>query len=171
MIRGRFGGKAARLAAGLMVASALAFAACGDDDDDEGSADTEAAETTEETTTDETGSAEEITVTATEYDFELSAQPTSETTKIVFDNQGEDPHAFVYGQINEGFTLDQAIKLQGRKGSATTLAEGGAGPGQTANILVKGGEVPPGEYVMLCPIEDQAGAHWKLGQLAEITIE
>ena len=164
MNKGLSRGKAARFAVALMAASALAFAACGDDDDDEG---TPAAE---ETTTEATASAEQITVTATEYDFELSATPTSETKTITFVNEGEDPHAFVYGQISEGFSLEEAVRLQGRKGSATTLAEGGAGPGQSAEILVKG-EVTPGEYVMLCPIEDQAGAHYELGQLEEVTIE
>jgi hypothetical protein len=164
-----FGGKAARVAAALLVASALAFgvAACGDDDDD----DAGSAETTEATTSEESASAEEVTVTATEYDFALSATPTAETTKVTFDNQGKKFHAFVFGTINEGFTLDEAIQLEGRKGSAETLVETGAEPGKAVEAELKAPLEPGVEYVMLCPIQDKDGKHWELGQLQEFQIE
>ncbi|MDQ2676938.1 MAG: hypothetical protein M3Y34_09030, partial [Actinomycetota bacterium] len=67
------GGK--RKLAGVAIAGALAFgvAACGDDDESsEGS----------ESATEEAASAEEVTVTATEYDFELSATPTTDTQSV-----------------------------------------------------------------------------------------
>jgi hypothetical protein len=158
----------------IAVIAALTLAvggvACGGDDDDDGG-DTTAAEATTETTADAT----EVTVTAdevspNEFTFELSATPTAETESVVFDNQGEQPHALVFGSVNEGFTLDEAVRLQGRKGSAVTLAQGDAGPGKTTTLEVEQ-PIESGEYVMLCPISGPEGPHYRLGQLEEFTIE
>jgi hypothetical protein len=150
----------------LTTAAVLAagIAACGGDDDDDESA------ATTETTTEETASAEEVTLTADEYTFELSATPTAETKSVVFDNQGKEPHALIFARLGEGFTVDEAFELEGKKGSAETLIEGGAGPGESQTFPVKG-EITPGEYAMLCPIEGPDGPHYKLGQLSEFTIE
>jgi hypothetical protein len=154
------------------VALALAFGAvaCGDDDDDDGG-DTTAAEATTET------GATEVTVTADEassdeFTFELSATPTAETETVVFDNQGELDHALVFAKINEGFTVDEAFELEGRKGSAVTLIDGaGARPGNAETVEVTE-PIEPGNYVMLCPLPGPKGEpHYKLGQLEEFTIE
>ncbi|MDX6588519.1 MAG: hypothetical protein QOI31_2992 [Solirubrobacterales bacterium] len=156
------GGK--RAFASIAIAGALAFgvAACGDDDDEgsEGS----------ESTTEETASAEEVTVTATEYEFDLSATPTADTQSVTFDNQGEKFHVMVWAQLAEGVTVDEAIAAEGEKGTATLVAQTEAAPGESATVDVK--EAPgPGPYVMLCPIEDKDGAHYELGQLEEFDIE
>ena len=149
----------ARLALAPAVALALAFGAgaCGEDDEEDSAA------------TEESASAEQVTVTATEYDFELSATPSAETQEITFDNQGEEPHVMIFARINEGFTLDEAIEMQGEKGSATTVAETQAPPGKTQVVEVKK-PIEPGDYAMLCPIEGQEGAHYELGQLEEFEI-
>jgi hypothetical protein len=158
------GNGVARFATAAAVAAALAFgvAACGDDDEEsaDGGAATEATET---------AGAEEVTVTATEYEFDLSATPTADTKSITFDNQGKKFHVMIYARLNEGFTVDQAIELQGEKGSAETLAEAEAAPGKSATVEVKG-TAEPGSYVMLCPIEDKDGAHYELGQLEEFEL-
>ena len=156
-----------RKLASLAIAGALAFgvAACGDDDD-EGSETDEPA--TEETT--ETESAEEVTVTATEYEFDLSATPTAETQSVTFDNQGEKFHVMVWAQIAEGVTLEEAIKAEGEKGTATLVAEAEAAPGKSTTVEIEE-DVAPGPYVMLCPIEDEDGAHYELGQLEEFDVE
>ena len=153
--------RAARFATATAVAAALAFgvAACGDDDEE--SADDGAA--TEAT---ETASADEVTVTATEYEFDLSATPTADTKSITFDNQGKKFHVMIYARLNEGFTVDEAIELQGEDGSAETLAEAEAAPGESATVEVKG-PAEPGNYMLLCPIQDKDGAHYELGQLEE----
>ena len=156
------GGK--RAFASLAIAGALAFgvAACGDDDDEgsEGS----------ESTTEETASAEEVTVTATEYEFDLSATPTADTQSVTFDNQGEKDHVMVWAQLAEGVELEEAIKAEGEKGTATTIAETGAAPGESATVELEE-DVGPGPYVMLCPIQDEDGAHYELGQLVEFEVE
>jgi hypothetical protein len=162
-MRGLAGGKARRAALAAIALCLLVFAvsACGDDDDD--------ASGTDEAATEATASAEEVTVTATEYDFELSATPTAETQSIVFDNQGKEAHALIFARLGEGYTVDEAFELEGKKGSAVTLVETGAEPGksQTAEITEP---LEPGSYAMLCPIGGPKGIHYELGQLEEFEI-
>lgn len=137
-------------------------AGCGDDDE-EGSGGSES-------TTEETASAEEVTVEATEYEFALSATPTAETRSVTFDNQGEKFHVMVWAQLAEGVELEDAIAAEGKKGTATTVAEAEAAPGKSVTVEVKE-PAAPGPYVMLCPIQDEDGAHYELGQLEEFDIE
>lgn len=151
-------------ACALAVAAAIGLAACGDDDS--------TTSASEDETTTETASAETVTVTATEYDFALDpGTPTTETKTIEFVNDGKDPHALIYARINEGFTLDEAYELQGRKGSAEMLGEVDAGPGKSGTLKVRGPVEPGDGYVLLCPIGGPEGLHYKLGQLEEFSIE
>lgn len=161
------GRTAGRTLAGIAVAGALAFgsASCGDDDE-EGSS--EATESTEET-----ASTEEITLEATEYEFDLSATPNAETTSVTFDNMGEEFHVMIFARINEGFTLEEAIQMEGEKGSATIAAEAEAAPGESKTVEIEE-ELEPGSYAMLCPIESKESdnvPHFELGQLEEFDIE
>ena len=95
-----------------VLALAMGVAACGDDDDD---GDDSAATTTE------TASAETVDVTGTEYSFDLSATPTTDTKEITFTNDGAEDHDLIFAKINEGYTLDEAFEAQGRKGTAEDL--------------------------------------------------
>ena len=150
------------------LALALGAAGCGDDDDGGDAGDTTATE----------ADATEVTVIADEvspdrYTFELSATPTAETESVVFDNQGEEAHALIFARLGEGFTVDEAFELQGRQGSAVTVAEGGAAPGKSQTIKVKQA-IESGDYLMLCPLGNPGqpeSLHYKLGQLEEFTIE
>jgi hypothetical protein len=152
------------IATAVALAIAAGIAACGGDDD----------ETTDTTaTTTEAASAETVTVTTADssdgYTWDVSATPTAETKAIEFVNESKEGHALIFARLGEGFTVDQAYELQGRKGSATTVAEGGAGPGQTKTAKVTE-TIEPGSYVLLCPISGKNGPHYKLGQLAEFEI-
>jgi uncharacterized cupredoxin-like copper-binding protein len=151
----------ARLLTGTLIAGALSlgFAACGDDGEDSGG---------EEAATEE--SAATVEVVATEYDFELSATPSADTQEVTFDNQGEEFHVMIFARINEGHTLEEAIKAQGEKGTATTIAEAEAEPGKSTTVEVQE-EIGPGSYAMLCPIEGPEGAHYELGQLEEFELQ
>ena len=93
----------------------------------------------------------------------------AETKTIVFDNQGKEPHALIFARLGEGFTVDEAFELEGRKGSAVTLVESGAEPGKSTTTEVKG-PIEPGSYAMLCPIGGPKGIHYELGQLEEFEI-
>ena len=151
-----------RIAAAVGAGTVLSFGllACGDDDEgDEGGDGGDAA-----------ASAEEVTVTAVEYEFDLSATPSAETTSVTFDNQGKEQHALIFARINEGYTVDEAIEAEGEKGTAELIAQTDAKPGKSATVEVEG-PLEPGSYAMLCPIGGPEGAHYELGQLEEFEIE
>jgi hypothetical protein len=148
------------------LALAVVPAACGGDDDEEGNG------------TEETASAGEVTVTTSDtedgYTWDVAPTPTTETTSVTDENQSDEPHALIFARLGEGYTVDEAYELQGRKGSATVVAESdrqtSPGPGETTTVEVTE-PIEPGEYVMLCPIAGAEGPHYKLGQLEEFTIE
>jgi hypothetical protein len=151
-------------AVAAIAALSLTAAACGDDD--EGST----------TAGDDTASAEEVTLTANdvnapdEYTFDLSATPTAETKSVTFTNEGSEPHFLAFARINEGYTLDEVVKAQGKKGTADIIIEQEGAPGSTTTVPIKK-TLEPGEYFMLCPIPGPNGPHYKNGQLEEFTIE
>jgi hypothetical protein len=159
-----FRGPHAATALLAVLVLSVGAAACGDDDDD---TDAGTATATKEAT--EAGSADEVTVTAEEYSFDLSATPTADTTSITFDNQGKEFHVMIFARINDGFTVDEAVKLEGGKGSGELLAEVEAPPGKAVPVDVKG-PIEPGSYALLCPIGGPDGPHYKLGQLDEFEI-
>ena len=138
----------------------MGLIACGDDD----------STTSADAGSTEEASAETVDVNAIEYEFDLSATPTAETTTVNFTNDGEEPHVLVFAKLNEGFTVDEAIKLQGEQGSAEDVGSVQAKPGQTATIEVKK-PLEPGDYVMLCPLGGADGPHYELGQLEEFSVE
>jgi plastocyanin len=145
------------VAAAVLAVSAFG-AACGGDDDDSGS---------------DEASATDVTVTAKEYSFDLSATPTADTQQVTLTNEGKLPHVLVFARINEGFTLDEAFKLEGEKGSATEVLQPPleAKPGQTKTTTVKG-PLESGSYAMVCPIPAGGGkTHYDLGQVQEFEIE
>ena len=150
-----------------MVTAALALSACGDDEESSTSA-AEGDATEAEAT--EGASAGNVTVTATEYEFDLSATPTADTRNVEFVNDGKEFHVMIFARINEGFTIDEAVQLEGKKGSAEVVAQIEGPPGQSASAKVKG-PLEPGEYAMLCPIGGPDGPHYKLGQLEEFAVE
>ena len=157
----------------LVALGALGLVACGGNDDD--------GETT-------AASAGRVTVTTSDtagggYTWEVSPTPTAETILVNFKNESKEPHALIFARLGEGYTVDEAYQLQGRKGSATQVIPqtsappgnhdaGGqqAGPpgGQLADVTKP---LTPGDYVMLCPLAGKNGPHYKLGQLAKFAIE
>src|SRR5688500_10929011 len=116
--------RTAAIAASLALAASIA--ACGDDDEDTTSA------------SEETASAETVTVTtgdiADGYSWEVEPTPTAETKTVEFVNDSETEHGLILARINEGYTLEEAYELQGRKGSAELIVEGGAKPGKTSTL-------------------------------------
>ena len=156
----------ARRAAIALSAAVLAIglAACGSDDSTESSA-----AATDATTATTEASAETVDVSAIEWEFDLSATPTADTKTVTFTNNGEQPHVLVFAKLNDGYTVDEAVKLQGKKGSAEEVGTADAAPGETATINVKK-PLEPGHYVMLCPLSGPDGPHYKLGQLQEFDI-
>jgi plastocyanin len=148
-----------------VLALSLGAVACGDDDDDEDTA---------ATTTTEAASAEVVDVTGTEYSFELSATPTAETKEITFENAGEEPHDLIFAKINEGYTLQDAIEAEGRKGTAEQFQPIlFAKPGEEAKQTIQLDEpLEPGNYAMVCTVSTKDGPpHFELGMTEEFTVE
>lgn len=146
----------AATAAALSVAAGLT--ACGDDD----------------SSSEDSASAEEVTLTTGDtsdgFSWEVDPTPTADTKTISYSNDSEQPHALIFARINEGFTLEEAYKLEGEKGSATLVAQTdrktSPGPGDTVTVDVTE-PIEPGNYAMLCPLP----GHYQQGQLEEFEIE
>jgi hypothetical protein len=151
----------ATLAGSLMIATS--FAACGGDDEESTSGGSST-----------TASAEEVKLTTGNsgdgFSWEVDPTPTAETKTISYTNDSDQEHALIFARINEGYTLEEAYDLEGKKGSATLVAESdrktSPGPGETTTVDVTG-KIEPGHYALLCPIP----GHYQLGQLDEFDIE
>jgi hypothetical protein len=153
-------------ASSLLALGALGLVACGGDDDEE---------TTE-------ASAGRVTVTTSDtpdgrYTWEVSPTPTSETILVDFKSDSKEPHGLIFARLSEGYTVDEAVALEGRKGSATQVirtmfaAPASHEVGGQPEIADVTKPLIPGDYVMLCPLAGKNGPHYKLGQLEEFTIE
>jgi hypothetical protein len=117
-------------------------------------------------------SAETVDVTAADYSFDLSATPTADTKEITLENVGEEQHQLIFARINEGFTLQDAIKAEGQKGTAEELGIVVAPPGGEAKrpIEIKK-PLEPGNYAMVCTFRTEEGEpHYSLGQQEEFEI-
>jgi len=145
------------VALGALALAVFAGACGGDDDDDSGG---------------EEASSTDVTVTAKEYQFDLSATPTADTQEVTLQNDGKLPHVLIFARINEGFTVDEAFELEGEKGSAEEVIQAfEVKPGETKSAQVKG-PLEPGSYAMLCPIPAGGGkTHFSLGQVQEFEVE
>ena len=38
-----------------------------------------------------------------------------------FKNESKEPHALIFARLGEGYTVDEAVELEGKKGSATEM--------------------------------------------------
>ena len=162
-MRNTTGARARYMTAAFAVTGGLGLAAfgCGDDDS---TTSADSSSTTE-------ASADTVEVTTGEYFFELDSDLTPDTKTISITNEGKEFHVMILAKIADGYTLDEAVKLQGKKGSAEVLAEAELPPGKTVDAELQQ-PVESGEaYTMLCPVGGPKGPHYDLGQLEEIEVE
>jgi plastocyanin len=145
-----------------VLALSFGAVACGDDDEDDGD---------ETTTAAEEASAETVDVTGDDFSFELSATPTAETTEVTFENVGKEPHELIFARINEGFTVEDAIKAEGEEGTAEEIGFTFAKPGEEAKPIEIKKPLEPGNYAMVCAIPFKGQPHFDLGMQEEFTIE
>jgi hypothetical protein len=153
----------------LLAAGALGAGGCGGDGDEETTAAASAGRVTVSTSDAADGG----------YTWEVSPTPTGETTLVNFKNESKEPHTLIFARLGEGYTVDEAVELEGGKGSATEVigrtfvppVNHDAGGGPSAEIADVTKPLSPGHYVMLCPLAGKDGPHYKLGQLAKFAIE
>jgi hypothetical protein len=90
---------------------------------------------------------------------------------VTLQNESKEEHALIFARLGKGYTVDEAYKLEGKKGSATeVIRTTGAGPGKSATADVTE-PIDPGDYVLLCPLVGKDGPHYQLGQLEQFAIE
>ena len=115
-----------------------------------------------------------IDVTATDYEFEGVPETLEKGPVTVnFSNEGKEPHMMVFGKLNEGSTMEDAIKAEGQDGTATEIGViPPVEPGADAPASITADITEPGDYFMLCPLETKDGKfHYDLGQLYEFDVE
>jgi hypothetical protein len=117
--------------------------------------------------------AEQITVIATDYAFDIPAVPTGKVA-FTMENAGDEPHFMYVVKLNEGATLAEALEAEaaGEDPDRFVAEEiGGSstvGPGQTS---VLNADLTPGTYGMLCFVSAPEGApHAALGMAEEFTV-
>ena len=146
---------------GVALSASIGLVACG------GSAaptDTTAAE----------GEAQVIDIVATDYEFEGAPEElTTGPVELSFSNEGEEPHMLIFAKLNEGSTLEDAIKAKGEDGTTTDIGTiPPVEPGQEAPATISADITEAGEYFMLCPLETKDGEfHFDLGQLKEYEVQ
>jgi hypothetical protein len=117
--------------------------------------------------------AEQISVIATDYAFEIPEVPAGKVA-FTMENAGDELHFMYVVKMNEGATLAEALEAEAAGDDpeqfvAEDIGESSTvGPGQTS---VLNAELTPGTYGMLCFISSPDGApHAALGMAEEFTV-
>jgi uncharacterized cupredoxin-like copper-binding protein len=139
------------LAVSLVAVAALALASCGGDD-----------------------GSEAITVTATEYAYDMPPSVDGGVVKMKFLNGGAAPHEFALTKLDEGKTLADLDGVLKTGKEPPSWAHDVAGvPAMTAGAEVEiTRELEPGTYAFLCFIPTKGGkTHYDLGMKHEFKVE
>lgn len=149
----------------LLAVLVLIATACGDDDDDPAAVDEETTSTTEEGSTTTEGSTEtaEMSVSASEYAFEVPETVPAGATRMALENTGNEPHHAQLFQLNADATMED-LQTQLATGDPFALLQVGTFTGGTG-VVDPGGQsraeaVPVLEestYALMCFIEDPEG--------------
>lgn len=115
-----------------------------------------------------TADAAAVAVSAVDYGFEFET-PAAGVSTFTMTNNGAEPHFMYIVQLAEGVTLEDAVAAEGEEGTLTGEAGSDtASPGETAELTV---DLAPGEYGMLCFIENAEGVpHVELGMAVPFTV-
>lgn len=113
--------------------------------------------------------ARRVEVTATEYDFELTA-PASGRTSLVMRNEGDESHVMLVARLAEGATLDQALQAEDPDEFVEEEYDSGiANPGEEAIVTTA---LTPGEWVLVCYLPAADGQpHFAKGMATSFTVE
>jgi hypothetical protein len=120
------------------------------------------------------GAGQTLDITAVDYKFDGAPKELQKGPITVnFANEGKEAHMLILTKLNEGFTLKDAMKAKGQKGTVTDLITiPPTQPGSDAPAPAKAEIKDPGHYVLLCPLQTKEGKyHYDLGQLYEYDVE
>ncbi len=116
----------------------------------------------------------ELTITATDYHFDLPDSVAGGWTRVTLVNNSESDHHAMLMRPHEGKTIDdvtaalQSPDLGALLSVAESIGGGNVGPGGTASTIVN---IDPGSYVVVCAIPGPDGRpHYMMGMQAPLDV-
>lgn len=163
---------------GVAGAALLVLAGCADDGAPERAAATRTmTETADTASPADAGRAQptRVTMTATDFAFDLPAEIEAGLVTFEMPNQGQEAHHAQLVRVNEGGDLDTALAALAEEDLETVFREvtvaGGVGiipPGATAAATV---DLQPGEYAFVCGLPSPDGTpHAAKGMVQQFTV-
>lgn len=120
------------------------------------------------------GAYPELTITATDYHFDLPDSIAGGWTKVTLTNNSESDHHAMLLRPHEGKTIDdvktalQSPDLGALLGVAESIGGSNAGPGTSASSIVN---IDPGSYMVVCAIPGPDGMpHYMMGMQAPLEV-
>jgi plastocyanin len=150
-----------------LFAFALVVSACGGDDDDA----TATTVTTAATTTSATSTSDlpKVTITATEYAFDVPAEVPAGYVEVTLVNNGKEGHHAQIVKLADGVTVDE-FKAAASKTDIKSLSDDSfvGGPNGAGTVIA---HLTPGNYVVVCFIPgDDGQPHVAKGMIKEFTV-
>lgn len=116
----------------------------------------------------------ELTMIATEYDFEMEGTTNAGFNRVTMDNQGAEDHHAILFRINDDSSPEhfEAALMSGDIGEllGASTAYGGPniGPGGSVSVVIN---LDPGMYMAVCIVPDQDGVpHVAHGMVAPLEV-
>jgi plastocyanin len=117
--------------------------------------------------------APDVTMTLSDYDFQLSTPLTAGKRVIRIENTAEQPHELVFIKLNAGKTAqdvaDWAMKMEGPPPGTPVPGASPMSKGISNTVVV---DVTPGDYALICFVPDAKDGrpHLAHGMLKQITV-
>jgi hypothetical protein len=113
-----------------------------------------------------------VAVEATEFEFTLDGEFSTDTTGFVLTNAGEQPHEAFISMIPEDADLEELLASEETPEGVVDVGGTFSEPGVESGFAFEE-PLEPGRYVMLCFVEDEETGqpHAALGMVAEFTVE
>ena len=103
------------------------------------------------------GEGQVIDIVATDYEFEGAPEElTTGPVELSFSNEGEEPHMLIFAKLNEGSTLEDAIKAEGEAATNALVAAMQAGLPATSSEAMDAAEQARqhiSRWFYDCPVE------------------
>jgi hypothetical protein len=110
-----------------------------------------------------------VDVTATEYEFALTAPAVAGRTSFVMTNKGAERHVMYLFHVAEGKTVEDVMESEGDDGYDLDWESDTATAGEEAVLTA---DLVPGEYGLICYIANAEGkSHSELGMKETFTIQ
>lgn len=113
-----------------------------------------------------------VTVTATEYAFDIPESLAPGETTFVLENAGQERHFMEMVRLKGGKTVEELLQLPGNQADSFIEEVGGTRPVKPGGSAELTAELAPGEYGIVCFIEAPDGTpHASMGMYAQFTVK